>query len=206
MRMATTVEEQALAPGTRLLTAADLAIFPTDLPSGQVDYELINGRLLVMVPPGDIHGSIQAEFASELIIQAKRRGLGAVRTEVGIVLSRNPDCVVGADVAFLAAASLPPQRTPEGYLETIPDLVVEIRSKNDTLAYVERKIADYLKAGVRLAIVVDPETKTATLHRPNQTVTTVTAAEELTCEDIIPGFRLPLANLFADFPPSTMAQ
>lgn len=201
--MATSTDVPTIAPITRLLTAADLAIFPTDLPSGQVNYELINGRLMMMVPPGDDHGSIQAEFAAELVFQAKRRGLGLVRTEVGIVLRRNPDCVFGADVVFLAAASLPPRRSPEGYLETIPTLVVEIRSKNDTLAYVERKIADYLKAGVRLAIVIDPEARTAALHRPNQPVVLLAASDELTCEDIIPGFRLPLANLFADLPPAT---
>jgi len=204
--MATSIDVPTTAPVTRLLTAADLAMFPTDLPSGQVDYELINGRLMMMVPPGDIHGSIQAEFATELVLQAKRRGLGAVRTEVGIVLWRNPDCVVGADVAYLAATSLPPRRSPEGYLETIPDLVVEIRSKNDTLTYVERKIADYLKAGVRLAIVIDPDARTAALHRPNQPVALLAVTDDLTCEDIIPGFRLPLANLFADLPPSSMAQ
>ncbi|MBX9788048.1 MAG: Uma2 family endonuclease [Pirellulales bacterium] len=203
--MATTVDDITGASLTRWLTAADLAFFPSNLPSGQVDYELLDGRLVMMVPPGDIHAGIQAEFASQLVFQAKRRGLGAVRSEVGIVLRRNPDCVVGADVAYLAAASLPPRRSPEGYLETIPDMVVEIRSKNDTLAYVEHKIADYLKAGVRLAIVVDPESKSATLYRPNQPVVALAETDELTCEDIIPDFRLPLASLFADLPPAAPA-
>ena len=58
--MATSTDLPTTAPITRLLTAADLAIFPTDLPSGQVNYELINGRLMMMFPPGDDHCSIQA--------------------------------------------------------------------------------------------------------------------------------------------------
>ncbi len=66
--------------------------------------------------------------------------MAKARTEVGIVLWRNPDRVVGADVVFVAKKSLPIQRTKEGYLETIPELVVEIRSKNDSLKYVERKV------------------------------------------------------------------
>ncbi len=204
--MATTVDELAIAPGTRLLSAADLAMFPTDLPSGQVNYELDNGRLVIMMLPGGIHGIVQNRFGAALSVQGDQLGHGVAFVESGVVLWRNPDRVVGPDVGFICNVERPIRYTAEGYIESIPDLVVEIRSKNDTLAYIERKIADYLKAGVRLAIVVDPETKTAALHRADQQVLVLAATDELTCEDIIPGFRLPLANLFADLPPSTATQ
>jgi hypothetical protein len=51
---------------------------------------------------------------------------------------------------------LPIRRTPEGYLETIPELVVEVRSKNDTLAALEHRAQDYLLAGAAVVWVVDP--------------------------------------------------
>ncbi|MGD9646466.1 MAG: Uma2 family endonuclease [Pirellulales bacterium] len=188
-----------------VLTAADLALFPTDLPSGPVDYELNNGRLIIMMVPGFAHAKIQNRLGTELHMQGERLGLGVALTEVGVILWRNPDRVVGPDVAFVSRALLPPALSPEGYLETIPELIVEVRSKNESLAELGGKVADYLKAGVRLAIVVDPETKTAALHRPEQPIVVLAEADTLTCDDIIPGFRLPLGNLFADLPPATAA-
>ena len=203
--MAATIENLAVAPATRLLTAADLLMFPTDLPSGPVDYELDNGRLVIMMVTRGIHGIVQNRFGAALNVQGEQLRHGVAFVESGVVLWRNPDRVVGPDVGFVCRASLPIRYTAEGYIESIPDLIVEVRSKNDTKPRLERKIADYLKAGVRLAIVVDPDTRSASLHRANQPVVALAETDELTCEDIIPGFRLPLANLFADLPPAAPA-
>src|SRR5829696_6456301 len=89
----------------RLLTAADLAVLPTVLPSGDVKYELDDGRLVIMPPPGDIHGLTQAAVVRHLGTGAQDLGLGKVRGEVGIVLRRGPDRVVGADSAFILTTS-----------------------------------------------------------------------------------------------------
>ena len=75
-----------------------------------------------MPPPGDIHGSSQVKFGTFLMIQGEYKGLGKVRTDVGVILRRNPDRVVSPDALFVATASLPLRRSREGYLETIPDL------------------------------------------------------------------------------------
>ena len=110
-----------------------------------------------MAPPGDEHGAVELNIAAALHTQGQLQGHGKARCgEVGIVLRRNPDRVVGADAVFIATVSLPLQLSPEGYLETIPDLVVEVVSKNDTRAYTRRKVEDYLAAGVRLIWVADP--------------------------------------------------
>src|SRR3954452_2052330 len=116
----------------RLLTVADLAILPRTLPSGDVKYELNDGRLVVMAPPGDLHARRQAKIIRYLDSEGEEMGLGEVRGEVAIILRRSPDRVVGADAAFILTKSLPVQKSPEGYLLTIPELVVEVRSKNDS--------------------------------------------------------------------------
>ena len=118
---------------TRLLTVEDLAALPTDLPSGPVDYELDNGRIVIMAPPGDLHGASQSNIATELKIQGERRGHGKARTEVGVILRRNPDHVLCPDALFVANHNLPLRCSKEGYLETIPDLVVEIEVSRSVL-------------------------------------------------------------------------
>jgi Uma2 family endonuclease len=183
----------------RLLTAADLAALPSELPSGTVLYELDNGRLITMPPPGDIHGAVECKFAAALVVQGEERGFGKARCgEVAIILWRNPDRVVGADAVFITNKSLPIRRSPEGYLETIPELVTEVRSKNDTLAYLERKVADYHVAGVQLVWVVDPQARTVTAYRPDTEPKVYTETEVLMAEDIIPGFQLAVAKALQD--------
>ena len=184
-------------PGRRLLTAADLAALPSELPSGPALYELDNGRLIIMPPPGAEHGAVEWKFAGAFLYDGEKRGHGRAFGEVGIILWRDPDRVVGADGAFITNASLPIRETPEGYLETIPELILEVRSKNDTLPEIERKVADYFRAGVKVVIVPDPAKKTVTVCRPGQTPQVLTVNDVLVIEDIIPGFKMPVADAFS---------
>jgi Uma2 family endonuclease len=191
-----TAVEPPESPG-RLLTVADLAVLPSELPSGPVLYELDNGRLIIMPPPGDIHGAVESNISTELKVQGERRGLGRARSgDVGVVLWRNPDRVVGADAAFIANSSLPIRLSREGYLETIPDLVVEVRSPNDTQPKVLHKVQDYLTAGARAVWVADPQAQTITVHQRDQQPQVFAAADTLTAEDIIPGFRVLVQDMF----------
>lgn len=179
----------------RLLTCADVVVLPESLPTGDVRYELDNGRLVIMAPPGDLHGAIQLNIGYELKRQGELAGHGKARTEVGIVLWRNPDRLVGADAAFVAKASLPLKVTSEGYLETIPDLVVEIRSRNDTLAELKAKADDYVTAGVKIVWLVDPMSRTVLEYRGSSEPTRLDETGLLEAGDVIPGFSLLVADV-----------
>jgi Uma2 family endonuclease len=183
----------------KLFTVADLALLPSDLPSGTVLYELDNGRLVTMPPPGDIHGAIEGNLIAALKIQGEARGLGKARSgDVGIILWRDPDRVVGADAVFVSNNLLPVRRSSEGYLETIPELVVEVRSKNDTLPAVQRKVEDYLTAGVRVVWVADAAARTVAAYRRGTDPRVFTEDETITVEDVIPGFRLLVRDALQD--------
>lgn len=178
-----------------VLTAADVVLFPRRLATTDVDYELHDGRLIVMAPPGDIHARRQARFSAFLFTHGEQPGHGQVRAEVGVLLRRNPDHLLGTDAAFLTTAQLPPRLSPEGYLLTVPALVVEIRSKNDTQPEIDAKVRDYLAAGAVLVWVADPDSRTVTAHRANQPPTVFTATDTLTADPVIPGFAVPVAEL-----------
>jgi Uma2 family endonuclease len=177
----------------KLFTVADLEHLPSDLPSGPVRYELHHGRLITMPPPGDIHGAVVGNLVTALKVQGEHKGLGKARCgEVSVILRRNPDHVFGADAAFISNARLPIRRSPEGYLETIPELIVEVRSKNDTLAALQRKAQDYLDAGVVVVWVVDPIHRNVVEYRQGAAARTYDEDSTLTVEDVIPGFALPV--------------
>jgi Uma2 family endonuclease len=182
----------------RLWTIADLAALPEELPTGPARYELDNGELIIMPPPGDSHGAIESNIGAELKIQGERRRLGKARTEVGVILRRRPDRVVAPDALFIANTSLPIKTSPEGYLETIPDLAVEIRSKNDTLAEMLAKVRELLKAGVRVVWLVDPQARTVTAYRRGRKPKVFSEADTLTIEDVIPGFQMSVADVFEE--------
>jgi Uma2 family endonuclease len=181
-----------------VLTAADLARLPRTLVTTDVDYELHDGRLVIMAPPGDLHADQQARFAAYLFLRGQQHGHGAARGEVGILLRRNPDHLVGADAAFLSSEQLPPQISPEGYLLTVPSLIVEIRSKSNTQDELDTKVRDYLAAGAVLVWVADPESRTVIAHRPDQPPLVFTATDSLTADGVIPGFAVPVAELLPE--------
>ena len=197
--MAIAETEPLVQPAQRLFIAADLEALPTELPSGPIDYELDNGRLVfIMVPPGDIHGAAQLNIGTQLKLQGELKGHGKARTEVGVILWRNPDRVVTPDVLFIAKKSLPIRTSREGYLETIPNLVVEIRSKKDSLKYMQRKVQHYLKAGVEIVWIADWSAMTVTAHTAKDEPIVYSETDTLQLPDLIPGFSLRVADVFRD--------
>lgn len=185
----------APTPSRRLFTVADLAVMPTSLPTGDVRYELDDGVLVTMPPPGYDHAKRQAAVVRYLF-DAQDLGLGEVLGEVAVVLRRNPDRVVGADAAFIFTASLPVRRSAEGYLETIPELIVEVRSPNDWAPEITAKNQEYFAAGVRVVWVIDPTARTVAAHNADGSVQLFRDTDVLTCA-FLPGVSIPVASLFA---------
>lgn len=108
----------------------------------------------------------------------------------------NPGRVRKPDVMYIDAERYPIGRLSDGYLREVPDLVVEVISPNDIAEDVERKIEEYLNAGIRRVWVISPETKTIRIHRGDGTTTRLRRDAELLGEDIIPGFVCRVADLF----------
>ena len=177
----------------RQLTAEDLYRLPAD---GQT-HELVEGFLLSEPPPGAEHGRVEARIVGLVIAFVRANALGTVYCgDAGFVLARGPDTVRGPDLAFVSAGRAL-NRSP-GYLPGAPDLAVEIRSPSDRAGDVRSKVADYLAAGTRLVWLVDPETRTVRVYRTLLEPRVLRGTDELDGEDVLPGFRVPVAELFAD--------
>src|SRR5258705_9238563 len=176
---------------THLMTAEQLI----KLPRGQFRYELIKGELLTMSPAGAEHGAVIMNLAAPLAIYVKNRNLGIVfGAETGFTLDRNPDTVMAPDIAFIRR-----ERTTEisqGYFEGAPDLAVEVSSPSDRKSRVAKKVEQWLQAGSLAVWVVDPQTRTVSVHERDVDTIRLTAEDVLDADDIVRGFRMPVSDIF----------
>jgi Uma2 family endonuclease len=116
--------------------------------------------------------------------------------DTGFFFNRDPQVVLFPDVAFVRIERLPPPVERVGFLDVIPDLVVEIISPSERPAAIKDKIDFHLERGVQLVWVVYPSRGVVVVHRPGQGARTLAAGDELTAEELLPGFRLPVADVF----------
>ena len=178
---------------TNLMTAEDLLALPDD----GWRYELIRGVLHRMSPGGLEHSDIGSEVLTRLRVYVHERDLGlVVGPDAGFFFERDPDTVRIPDVAFIRAERLPPPDQRSGLSPVVPDLAVEVVSPNDRPGEVADKIAFYLAHGVPLVWAIYPRTRTVVAHRPGQEPRTFGVGDVLEADDIIPGFRLPVADIF----------
>ncbi len=105
------------------------------------------------------------------------------------------------DVAFVRYGRFPGEEPPTGHAHLLPDLAVEVAAPNDGYDEVEQKIEEYLRAGVRLVWVISPPNRTVRVLRVNGTSHTCREGDELDGEDVVPGFRCPVRELFLRPPP-----
>ena len=160
-------------------------------------YELIQGVLITMSPPGTVHGSFSSRLDNHLRTFVEAHKLGEVLVETGFRLAEDPDTVLAPDVSFIAAARISPQGLPDGYFPGAPDLAIEIVSPGDLDEEIQEKVSLYLQAGARLVWVVRPKRRTVTAHHPDGTARTFSAKDTLPGEDVLPNFALLLSELFA---------
>ncbi len=168
-----------------------------NLPDDGWRYELVRGELRRMPPTGMQHGQIAGLITQQLTAYVKSQNLGIVFTaEAGYRLAQHPDIVRAPDVSFIARERIPSEGVPTGYWPGAPDLAVEIVSPSDRFDDVVEKVAEYLAAGTRLVWVVHPRTQTVMVYRASGEVQLLRSHEELSGEDVIPGFTCLVSTLF----------
>lgn len=160
--------------------------------------------------------------------ELEERAMGALSSRVGFTLGRRLDdfgddgrrgivfpadvplcCWPDAprrlrrpDVAFVAASDLSGGEVPDGVLTVVPLLVAEVVSPRENATSLERKVDEYLAAGIPLVWVIYPRELRAFVRRPDGTVTLIPPDGVLSGEDILPGFEVALRDLL----PSTIAR
>ena len=182
------------------MTAEELVGY--EIPGKRV--ELVRGQLVVREPASLRHGELSLRVGVALANHLARereeqrwtltRGRLAT-ADPGFTLARSPDTVRAPDVAYISRERYSGPM-PEGYPEFAPDLAVEVRSRGDRAGEVLAKVADWLSAGTTLVWVIDPAREVATVYRADGTVAVLGLDDALGGEALLPGFVLPLRELF----------
>jgi len=159
-------------------------------------FELVDGTLVEK--PMGMHESIVAAVLSHFLMSfvlPRKLGLiagpdGMFRLTKGLV--RMPD------VSFVSWDQFPGGKiSKEPIANLAPKLAAEVISKSNTRAEIKRKLREYFKAGVLLAWIVDPRKRTVAVHTRPTKPTMLKETETLDGGDVLPGFQLPLRELFA---------
>lgn len=180
----------------KLMTAEDLLKLPDD---GSTLYELDRGRLVCMCPASLLSSVVAGRILAALTAFVARLRLGVVAgADGGYRLVSGPDTLRAPDVSFVRRERLPGGRLRPGFFAGAPDLAVEVLSPSDRYADVTRKVGQYFAAGTRLVWVVDPAARTAVVFHPGVSPVTLDPDGALDGEDVVPGFRLPLVELWED--------
>jgi Uma2 family endonuclease len=160
--------------------------------------ELVKGHVVRKPMPGTRHGEVISEAVIILGSFIKSNKLGRIITADSFIrTTTKPDSYRGPDVYFLSYKKWPKSReTPASALEIAPELVVEVKSPSDRWGNIQMKVGEYLNAGVRVVIVLDPHTESASVHRQDELHQLIHNGDELTLSDILPGFAVPVKRFF----------
>ncbi|MDW8214072.1 MAG: Uma2 family endonuclease, partial [Roseiflexaceae bacterium] len=108
-----------------------------------------------------------------------------------------PDTVRAADVAFIRRERTLNAQDVTGYWPGAPDLVVEVVSPHDLYADVDEKVTDWLDAGARMVVVVNPRKRTVTVYQASA-YAILHEDDVLDGGEVVPGWRLPVAAIFEE--------
>lgn len=177
-------------PTPTKLTAADLLAM-----SDEKDLELIDGQLETKNVGFDSCW-IAMNLVGFLVPYCRQMKLGWVLgPDAGYqCFPDDPQKVRKPDVSFISLQKLQPEHSPMGFIPIAPDLAVEVVSPNDSVEEVDNKVDEYLSAGVRLVWVIIPATGKVQVHN-SAGGQVLLSQDELSGEDVIPGFKLKIADL-----------
>ena len=157
------------------------------------------GEVIVMAPTGSETGNYNFELNTDLGTWNRQQKMGkAFDSSAGFRLPNG--AIRSPDLAWIAQErweQLSPEQRRQ-FAPICPDFVLELVSPSDDLATVQAKMQEYLENGCRLGWLVNPETRSVTIYRPNVAPEIVTFDVVLSGEDVLPGFTVDLRHIFGN--------
>lgn len=186
------------------MTIADLKQLQAEHPDWQM--ELVEGNILVMGPSDYESEEIGSRLLTFLNNWVMPRRLGRVTgSSAGFILpsieendsnngEQQPRNLRAPDVSFVRADKL--KKTKRDFVQLLPDLMVEVKSKTDRIKPLVEKIELFLKLGTQVGILIDPDQFTLTVYRLNKPGIILKDGDILTIPELLPGWELAISELW----------
>ncbi|MEH2302538.1 Uma2 family endonuclease [Nostoc sp.] len=149
------------------------------------------GELIIMPPVGGESGNQEADLITDLNNWNRQAKLGKVFSSSTIFIlpngaKRSPDA---AWVKLERWEALTPEERKK-FPPLVPDFVIELRSETDRLASIQEKMQEYIKNGLRLGWLINPQDAKVEIYQLLKAVEVVQMPAIISGEDILPGFEL----------------
>ncbi len=169
----------------------------TKVPS-DVLYEVVNGEVVELPPMGAFEVDLASMIHAALHYFAVTQKVGRAEVEMMFTLDAARKLKRRPDVAFVSFGRWPrKKRIPRAEAwAVVPELAVEVVSPSNTAGEIVGKVHEYFQAGCLRVWVVYPEQEQVYVYQSPTQNHILTRNDELDGEDFLPGFRLPIANLF----------
>jgi len=160
--------------------------------------ELVDGQIVRYPMPGMEHGVVCSTANYLITAFVRENRLGWVMGNDSFIRTKSsPDRYRGADVCYVSYSKLAKDAgAPKGPLPVSPDLVIEVRSPSDRIGEMIDKAIEYIKAGVTVVIVLDPESESLAVFRAEEFPLRMHNGDELTLPDVLPGFAVQVKKFF----------
>jgi Uma2 family endonuclease len=168
------------------------------LPDDGGRYELVDEEVVDMGNSGMEHGNISAYLCGliELYVRPKKLGVTCDSSTAFTLKSGNKR---SPDVSFVSKERLQGlRRLPKGFFQGAPDLAVEVISPSNTFEEIYTKLVEYFDNNCRVVWVINPDERSVVVYRQPQPDRLLKMTDSLDGEEVIPGFTLPVAQLFAE--------
>lgn len=168
-----------------------------DLPDGGRWAELAAGRVITLSPPTPEHGNCVLNLGKALATYAQKEESGYACFELGFLLERDPDTLRFPAVSYF---TLGPRfaETDNVYTTTRPQLVVEIASTSDRRRGLDERVAEWLKWGVKMVWVLDPNTRQAHSFESHRSGLRLHEEQTLIGATVLWGFAVTVGDLFKE--------
>ncbi len=174
------------------LTIKDLEKLQAEHPDHRM--ELVRGDIIVMSPSGYESDEVAFEFGRVLANWVRPQKLGRVTGSSAGFSLPNSDLRT-PDVSFVLAERL--RKSPRSFAELAPDLMVEVKSPNDSLKSLRTKIEEFLAVGTRVGILINPEKRIIEIYRLGQDVEILRDGDILTVPDLLAGWEVAVSDLWS---------
>ena len=160
------------------------------------------GEIVIAGPPGGWVSTMAMLLVAQTIFWQQERNNGLTCTSnFGFHppggLPRIPDASWISDATLRLFEELGQPGLTTGYSRITPDFVIEVRSRSQSVADQQRKMEDWRDWGVPLGLLVEPESQTVYLYRPDRAVERIERPETVSCEPELPGLALDFQEVWA---------